>query len=58
MYVYGDAPEPVRKQYDAMGIKPSYTRNLADTELTIKQKMIIRRSAEECCMNSTSQAKN
>ena len=38
MYVYGDAPEPVRKQYDAMGIKPSYTRNLADTELTIETK--------------------
>ena len=27
-----------RKQYDAMGIKPSYTRNLADTELTIETK--------------------
>ena len=36
MYVYGDVPEPVKKQYDAMGLKPSYTRNLADTELTIE----------------------
>ena len=36
MDVYGDAAEPVRKQYDAMGLKPSYVRYLADTELTIE----------------------
>lgn len=37
MDVYGEAPEPVRKQYDAAGLRPSYVRYLADTVLTFEE---------------------